>query len=231
MNIKGIHKTSLIDYPGKISSVLFSGGCNLRCKYCHNPELACNSCSLETFTNDEALTFLKERRRIIDGLTLSGGEPTISGNIEDFLESVRDIGLPAKLDTNGLKPEVVERLIRKGLLDYIAVDLKTSPEKYTLLTERDVDFSRIRETLDIVRESGVEYEVRTTCIPFYVTMEDFASIKREIGLVKKYYLHQFVNTVTLHASLRGISPYSLSTLNQFRAFVTTFSTVCELRGV
>ncbi len=231
MNIKGLHKTSLIDYPGKICSIIFTGGCNLRCKYCHNPELACDSCNLQTITNDDVLSFIKERGSLIDGISISGGEPTLAKNLFDFIRSVKDIPLAVKIDTNGLNPEVIDHLIQNRLIDYVAIDIKTSPEKYEGLTNRKVDFSRIVRTVDLVRASDVDYELRTTCIPSFVTLEDFESIKGEIGHVKQYFIQQFINNVTLDPSLSNCEPYPLSVLYSFRDFVRSFSDICEIRGI
>ncbi len=231
MNIKGIHKTSLIDYPGKICSILFTGGCNLRCKYCHNPDLACDSCNLKALSNTEALSFIKERSKLIDGISISGGEPTLAKNITDFIKLIKEIPLDVKIDTNGLNPGVIEILLRSELLDYVAIDIKTSPEKYEFLTNRKIDFSRIKQTVDIVRDSGVDYELRTTCIPHFVTLEDFASIKKEIGSVKKYYLQQFINEVTLDPSLAHYKPYPPSVLFSFQEYIKTFAEICEVRGI
>ncbi len=231
MNIKGIHKTSLIDFPGRISSVFFTGGCNLRCGYCHNPELACNSGCLRSYSNDEALGFIKKRRGIIDGVTISGGEPTISGNRESFIGAVKEMSVAVKIDTNGLNPAVVARLADRGLVDYVAIDIKTSPKKYDFVVGRHVDFSRVAETVGIIKNSGIEYELRTTCIPGYVTLEDFGSIGAALGRVKRYFLQQFVPDVTLDESFHDLRPYAVETLHGFRAYVATFADLCELRGV
>lgn len=231
MNIKGIHKTSLIDYPGKICSILFTGGCNLRCRYCYNPDLACNNCSLETFTNEETISFVERRKNLIDGISISGGEPTLAKNIDTFIKSVKDISLSVKIDTNGSNPEVIRRLIGKGLLDYVAIDVKTSPDKYEMLTGAQFAFSDVVKTITIVQDAGVDYEIRTTCIPFYVTLDDFVAIRDEIGRVSRYYLQQFVNTRTLDEAVSSYTPYSAVQLHAFRDFVSTFADVCEIRGL
>jgi pyruvate formate lyase activating enzyme len=231
MNIRGIHKTSLIDFPGKISSVLFSGGCNLRCGYCHNPELACNSLDLDRISNDDAFDFINKRKDLIDGISISGGEPTLSKNIDDFIHAIKKMKLAVKIDTNGLSPDVIERLLEKNLLDYAAVDMKTSPQKYSLLTGTKVDFNRIRRTVDILKASGIDYELRTTCIPHFVTIEDFADINKSVGRVKNYYLQQFVNEVTLDLSMSSLEPYPLTTLRDFQNYVSTFSGHCGIRGI
>lgn len=231
MNIKGIHKTSLIDFPGSISAIIFSGGCNLRCRYCHNPDLACNSCGLQGYSNDEALTFIMSRIHLIDAVVLSGGEPTLSPRIKDFTRTLKNLGLKVKLDTNGFNPDIVNDLVHEGLLDYIAMDIKTSPEKYHLLTGNDSPFDTIIDTLDILRHSGVLYELRTTCIPEYVTMDDLFAIRDKVEHVDAYFLQQFVNTTTLDEAFHTIQPYPPETLISFKQFVSTFADTCEVRGI
>ncbi len=232
MNIRGIYKTSLIDYPGKISAVLFTGGCNLRCRYCHNPDLACNWKEMVHSSNEEALDLLRKRKNLIDGVTISGGEPTLSKNLFSFVEKIKELQLSVKLDSNGLQPDVLGDLISGGLLDYAAIDIKTSPEKYRLLTGSVVDFNCIAGSIDILRTSGIDYEVRTTCVPLYVTMEDLGSIRNSIGRVKKYFLQQFQSdTRLLDRSWEVMEPYPAETLRQFRDFVLTFADRCEIRGI
>ncbi|MCU0848704.1 MAG: anaerobic ribonucleoside-triphosphate reductase activating protein [Spirochaetes bacterium] len=232
MNIRGIYKTSLIDYPGKISTVLFTGGCNLRCKYCHNPALACNLPGLELTPNDEAISFIEKRSGLIDGVTITGGEPTLSPNISEFLKKLKNRSIPVKLDSNGLNPSVIERLVGEGLLDYVAIDVKTSPEKYRELTGSDVDFGKIYRSVSILRDSGVDYEIRTTCIPGYVTVDDFYGIGGAIGRVSSYYLQQFrKDTPLLDESCMELSPYTRETLLGFREIVLGFADFCIIRGI
>lgn len=231
MNIKGIYKTSLIDYPGKICSIIFIGGCNLRCRYCHNPDLATNSKDLRIYTNEETLNFLRKRQGLIDGITLSGGEPTLPTDLEDFIYSVKKIPLSVKIDTNGLNPDIIENLLNKKLLDYVSVDVKTSPDKYEQLVRKKIDFSRIIKTIKLLKNSAIDFEIRTTCIPDFVALEDFQIIKNEIGKVKRYYLQQYINKVTLDPSLQEHQPYHPSVLKKFRDFVQTFSEICQIRGI
>jgi pyruvate formate lyase activating enzyme len=197
MNIRGIDKTSLIDFPGKICTVLFCGGCNLMCGFCHNPDLVRNSPELTRISNDEALTFLTKRRRLIDGVTLSGGEPTLAKSFVPFISDIKTLSLQVKLDTNGLNPNVVENCIHEGLLDYVALDIKTSPSKYRQITGVQVDFSRILATLAILKTSGIDYELRTTCVPGYAEPDDFREIIQSVGNVKRYFLQQFISRVPL----------------------------------
>jgi pyruvate formate lyase activating enzyme len=232
MNIRGIYKTSLIDYPGKISAVIFSGGCNLRCRYCHNPSLVCGQAETRGSSNQEALEFIKKRRPVIDGVTLSGGEPTLNSGIKAFIESVKDLGLKVKLDTNGTNPKVIEALQGDSRPDFIALDIKTSPSKYSSLTGTQVDFSKISESIDIIRSRGIDYEIRTTCVPGYISVEDLSEIRDSIGPVKSYCLQQFIRDVPLiDDSLRRAVPYSRDTLNAMIEFIKGFSDHQELRGI
>jgi len=231
MHIKGIHKTSLIDYPGKICSILFTGGCNLRCRYCQNQELVYNSDDIQTYNIEDILRLLKKRKGLIDGVVISGGEPTISNDLNNFIKAIKNIPLLVKLDTNGLNPIAIKSLITNNLIDYLAIDIKTSPEKYEQLSQKKVDFLEIMKTIEIVKESTIEFELRTTCIPYFVTIEDLQSIKRHIGFIKKYYLHQFINKKTLDPSLQEYKPYPLSTLYHFKDFIKTFADICEIRGI
>ena len=232
MNIRGIHKTSFIDFPGKISAVLFSGGCNLGCGYCHNPALARNDASLEVIPEEKVLGFFTRRKGLIDGVTLSGGEPTLEKNLHQFIKSIKNIPLAVKLDTNGLKPDVVYSLLEDGLLDYVALDIKTSPEKYNRLTNRDVDFSLILKTLDHVRESGIAYEIRTTCVPGFCDEDDFRKIAAATGRVKRYALQQFVSSVDmLDNSMSQLDPYPSRYLESLRDLVLSFADECFIRGI
>lgn len=232
MNIRGIYKTTLIDYPGKISAAIFTGGCNLKCRYCHNPGLVLGDDSECQFSEEEVLALLIKRKHLIEGLTISGGEPTLQKDLDLFIEKVKSIPLAVKLDTNGCAPDVLDNLISRGLLDYVAIDIKTSPYKYNELTGREIDFPQIRRSIDILRNSGIDYEVRTTCIPGYVTMDDFRAIKESVGHVKKYALQQFVNeNCLIDARLQEISPYPVKVLLEFKQFVETFTDYCEIRGI
>ncbi len=232
MNIRGLFKTSLIDYPGKICSVIFTGGCNLRCGYCHNPELAMNSSDLEKFEDEEIFSFIEKRKGLIDGITVTGGEPAIDSGLIPFLERVNSMGLHVKLDTNGFLPHVISECIEKGLVDYVAVDVKTSPEKYPLLTGRDFSFNEIVTTLDILKKSLIDYEIRTTCVPGFVTVNDIIKIGESTGRVKKYYLQQFVNINTLlDDRLKQLKPYTSEYLNLLKNETEKFTDFCFIRGI
>lgn len=232
MNIRGLFKTSLVDYPGRVSAVIFTGGCNLRCGYCHNPDLALNSPALELIDESEVIAFLKKRGKLLDGITVSGGEPSMDRGLIPFLEKVKSLGLSVKLDTNGFFPRVISDCIEKKLIDYTAVDVKTSPEKYPSLTGKDVSFNEILNTLEIVKNSAIDYEIRTTCVPGFVTVDDIKKIGESVGRVKKYYLQQFVNTnILLDSGIKMLVPYTADFLNELKAEAEKFSGFCSIRGI
>jgi pyruvate formate lyase activating enzyme len=231
MDIKGIQKTSLVDYPGKISSVLFFGGCNFSCGYCHNPDLVRGSNDLRTYSESEILEFLKNRSSLIDGVVVTGGEPTLYKDIESFIQTIKDIPLYVKIDTNGSNPSIIEKLLKKSIVDYIAIDIKSSPEKYELAAGVKVNTDLILDTVKLVKDSGVDYELRTTCAPPFVSSNDFIKIKEWIGSVKKYYLQQFVNKSTLDHLLNNCTPYTAAVLYEFQDIIMTFADVCEVRGI
>lgn len=232
MNIRGLFKTSLVDFPGRISPVIFTGGCNLRCGYCHNPGLATNSSDLEKIDDEAVFSFLEKRKGLIDGVTVSGGEPALDPGLIPFLRRVRSMGLPVKLDTNGLYPGVISECIKSGLVDYIAVDIKTSPARYSSLTRMDVDFATILNTINLLRHSHIDHEFRTTCVPGFITVEDIQKIGEVTGRVKKYYLQQFVNTADLlDSNIKSLNPYPVDYLYLLREEVLKFSDYCAIRGI
>ncbi len=232
MNIRGLYKTSLIDYPGKISAVVFTGGCNLKCGFCHNPDLVLNHNKLQEISIDDIISFLKKRYPIIDALVITGGEPTLSPNIEKFSKEIKSLGISIKIDTNGLKPEIISSLIKNKLIDYVALDIKTSPEKYETATGAKPDFTKILETLKILTGSGIQYEVRTTCIPGLVTEKDITEIGEAVGHLDKYYLQQFFpDKPLIDESFRKLTPYTTDVLHKFKEAASSFSTFTGLRGI
>ncbi len=233
MNIRGIYKTSLIDFPGRISAVLFNGGCNLRCRYCHNPELVHPDPSTEPeHTENEILAFLKKRAGLLEGVVLTGGEPTIDPGIIPFLHQVKDTGLAIKLDTNGFRPDVLACILEESLVDYVAMDIKTSPSRYPELTGRDISFDTILESFSLLEKSGVTFELRTTCIPEYVTEETLSQAGESLGSVPIYYLQQFVNDNPLvDPEWKDVQPYPVHLLHRLCDVVSRFALKCEIRGI
>jgi len=231
MNIRGIYKTSLINFPGRICTVLFTGRCNLRCRYCYNPELVADSGELEHYSADYVLSFMEKRKKLIKAVTLSGGEPTIDPDIEPFMKKLKTAGLAVKLDTNALNPTVIERLVSQKLIDYAAVDVKTSPEKYGALVGTQVDFYFIKKTIELLAYFHVDMEIRTTCVPGFAEIDDFERIGRALGHVSAYCIQQFIpSDQLLDRGMSSLKPYPSSHLQKIADFVKTFANVCSIRG-
>ncbi len=232
MNIRGLSKTSLVDFPGKISAVVFTGGCNMRCPFCHNPELALGGSSLEEIGMDEILAFLEKRRGMIDGVTITGGEPALQKDLPEFIKIIKGMSFLVKLDTNGLMPAVIENISRIVPADYYALDVKSSPEKYSHATGINADCAKIRETLDIIRSSGTGYEVRTTCVPGIVDAEDITAAGEYFGRVSRWYMQQFVNrNAMLDSSMNSVSPYPAQYMKKMQQAGAAFADSCMVRGV
>ena len=194
MNIGGLQKLTLLDFPGKVACTVFTVGCNLRCPFCHNASLVTHPQDAGYVTDDELFSFLQKRAGILDGICVSGGEPTLQKDLPEFLEKLKKLGYAVKLDTNGTSPKLLSSLIESSLVDYVALDIKNSPEKYAL-TCGNVDlFDKISESVSILLSGGVDYELRTTVVKGYHEVSDFESIGRFIKGAKRYYLQSFVDS-------------------------------------
>lgn len=207
MLIGGLQRFSLIDYPGKISAVVFTQGCNFRCPYCHNPELV--SFNREGLIEENyILSFLEERRGKIDGVVLTGGEPTLQSDLVDFLREIKNLGFLVKLDTNGSCPEIIEELLEAKLLNYIAMDVKASLENYSEITNVKVDIEKIKRSIDIIMHSGVSYEFRTTIVKSQLKRDDILKIGESIRSAELYVLQSFRPTKTLDPNFLKETSYT-----------------------
>lgn len=203
----------------------------MRCGYCHNPELALNDSSLPTYSNEDIIRMLAERKNKINAVVLSGGEPALSSKIIPFAEELRGLGFAIKLDTNGTKPAVLAALADKGLVDYAAIDVKTSPAKYKALTGVAA-FADVKESVEILKARGINFEIRTTCVPEFGEAEDFAAIQRELVHVPKYCLQQFVPMENImDAEFAKLTPYPPAHLKVLQKMVSAFADVCIIRGI
>jgi len=204
----GLQKTTLIDYPGLVASTVFTHGCNLRCPYCHNPELVTGHPPAEFISREVFFTFLEKRKKVLDGVCITGGEPLLYDDLPEFIEQIRHYGLKVKLDTNGLLPDK----LKSAKVDYIAMDLKTVPSKYGRLTSgilgvsgtknisADINNSiseKILESLDYLKHSKIEHETRTTWVPGINNLEDIPEMARLLKGVQRYYITPFRPGVTL----------------------------------
>lgn len=198
MVLGGIQKNSLIDYPGKNSCVLFFAGCNFSCPYCHNPNLIKGEWLSSCFVDDEsALNFLKERKGFLDGVVISGGEPTIQKNLFSLCKKIKQIGYPIKLDTNGSRPQVLKQLIKEGLVDYIAMDIKTDLSLYSPLIKKSHNPDNILASVEHIMVSAMDYEFRTTCVKPFVDANIIRNIAKIIEGARLYVLQPFNNTNVL----------------------------------
>ena len=191
MRIGGLQKLTLIDYPGKLAAIVFTQGCNLRCGYCHNPELVLSSRFESRVQEDEVLSFLDRRRLFLNGVVISGGEPTLQKDLMDFMKKVKHMGFSIKLDTNGTLPEVLGEIIQSRLIDYIAMDIKTSLERYDQITGVSCLLEKIKESIRLIRNSGIEFEFRTTAVKPFCSREDLGRIQHLMGAFDRYQIQIF----------------------------------------
>lgn len=197
MIIGGLQKTSLIDYPGKVSCVIFFSGCNFDCPYCYNPDLVKGRSSMAMTTN-AVYDFLLRRKGFLDGVVLSGGEPTIQNELFSFCETIRQMGYPIKLDTNGSRPQVIHRLIDERLIDYIAMDIKTDPFNYSPIIQKDCNPEHILSSIRIIMDSMIPHEFRTTCVKPLVDAGVILRVSQHIKGSMLYALQRFQNVGVLH---------------------------------
>ena len=197
MIIGGLQKVSLIDYPGKVSCVVFLSGCNFGCPYCHNPDLVRGGTPSALLNKKEVYGFLQKRSGVLDGVVISGGEPTLQKDLFYLCEKIKQLGYPIKLDTNGSRPDVIERLIFEGLVDYIAMDVKTDPLHYSPHIVRDYDPADILLSIRVIIESDILYEFRTTCVRPIVGKAAIESIAGIIKGARLYALQRFCNNKVL----------------------------------
>ncbi|MCX5772335.1 MAG: anaerobic ribonucleoside-triphosphate reductase activating protein [Candidatus Hydrogenedentes bacterium] len=192
MNIAGVEKCSFVDYPGRLAAVFFVPGCNWNCFYCHNQTLLRNEGLRPRVSREEAFNLLNARRGLLDGVVVTGGEPTLQSGLREFIAAVRDLDYLVKLDTNGSRPQVLGALLAEGLLDYVAMDLKAPMPKYEAVCGAPVDHRHINESIDLIMSSDVEYEFRTTVVP-QLTHADVVAIARRIQGARRYVLQQYRN--------------------------------------
>lgn len=199
MIIGGLQQTSLIDFPEKISAIIFTQGCNFRCSYCHNPELL--KAQNTDYSFEKIMEFLKKRIGKLDGVVITGGEATLQNDLPECISKIRELGFEIKLDTNGTNPEMLQNLINQGLVDYIAMDIKAPLDKYFDITGLNFNTEKIMQSINIIKSSGVEYEFRTTVLKKFLDKSDFEKIGDLLDGTKKYYLQKFVSAKILDGTL------------------------------
>lgn len=200
MLIGGLQKLSLVDYPGKTCISLFTIGCNMRCGFCHNKELVVPTCFVPALDNEQVMKFIKSRRKLVEAVTISGGEPTLQPDLAEFICQIKALGFLVKLDSNGTKPQVLEDLIKRNLLDFIAMDVKAPLKNYQKVTNRPIVEKDIKASIQLIKSSGLGYEFRTTVVKGLHKIEDFDAIGKLIsqgGKAKRYALQRFLPAKTL----------------------------------
>ncbi len=228
MHIHGLQKLAMVDYPGKLAATVFTGGCNLRCPFCHNALLVTRLAETPEIPEQEVLDFLSSRRGLLDGVVLTGGEPLLQPDAADFLRKVRELGFAVKLDTNGTNPDMLEALAQEGLLDYAAMDIKNSPDRYAE-TCGGVDLlGPVKQSAALLMAGAVDYEFRTTvCAPLH-TPEEMAGIGRWLKGAKRYFLQPFVDSGELVGS--GMKPLTKEEIEALRDSVLPDIPSTQIRG-
>ncbi len=207
--IVGFAKTSLLDWDGMIATTVYLQGCNLRCPFCHNPDLVSVNGEVEEAPWEVLEEYLSENNDFLDGVVVTGGEATLNEDLPDMIRRIRSLGLKVKLDTNGTNPGMLEDLLRAGLLDCVAMDVKGPlDQQYSQVCGTEVDLEAIKRSIELIMTSGVDYEFRTTVVPHYLNPGDVERIAAYIGGAKKYALQRFKNDRTLDKRLGQIQPYS-----------------------
>jgi len=227
-------ETSLLDWDGKIVSTLYTPYCNFRCPYCQNAGLVLNPGQYETIPFEVISNFLINHRNWIDGICLTGGEPCFFEDLPEFLEKIRNLGMEIKLDTNGTFPKMLQRVIDRGLVNYVAMDIKAplnfnAYEESTRIKSKEL-LEKVRESIRLIIHSGVDYEFRTTVVPSLHSEEDILEIAREIGRAKKYALQNFSNRETMDPEFQKISPYKIEELEKICELCLQYVQCCVVRG-
>lgn len=247
MKIGGLQKLTLIDYPGKIACTVFLIGCPLRCPFCYNRELVLpeliekHAQRGHPISQKEFFDFLKEKKRLLDGVTITGGEPCANADLPDFCQKIKEMGLLVKLDTNGYEPEMVKKLIDKKLIDYVALDVKAPKEKYGKLIGIENEFfvakiaKNIEKMIEILKEGKIDYEFRSTVIPTLLEKKDILEIGKWLWEVNsnqkipKYFLQNFRPEKTIDPSFEKIKPYPHEYLLEIQKSISPFFETCQIR--
>jgi len=229
MKIGGLQKFSMIDYPDKIACIVFTQGCNFRCPYCHNPELVKPEMFGESLSEEEFFDFLKERVGKLDAVSITGGEPTLQYDLIEFIKKIRDLGFLIKLDTNGTNPDMLKEIIDQKLVNYLAMDIKAPFSKYEEITKMPVNIEKIKQSMEMIKNSGIDYEFRTTLVKKLLAPEDIEQIGRDIAGAKQYFLQKFVSTKTVDEKVLNEETYSEEELENLKERLKPFVAKCLSR--
>ena len=236
MEIIGLQKLTLLDFPGKMSCTVFLSGCNFRCPWCHNPELVLPE-QIEKQSPlpiKDFFLFLKQRKKLLQGVCIGGGEPTLNKDLPKFCEKIKTLGYKIKLDTNGSNPMMLKDLIKRKLVDYVAMDIKGPKEKYSEMigfkgSINTYLLDKIQESINILKKDKVDYEFRTTLIPTLLNKKDILAISNWIRPAKKYVLQNFKENKTLDSQFEKLKPFSEEFLFTLKKAITPFFETVEVR--
>jgi len=232
MIIAGLQKTTLIDYPGKIACVVFLAGCNFRCPWCYSSELVLplKIAKQPRISEEDFFDFLRQRQGKLEGVVICGGEPTINKELYQFIEKIKQFGFFVKLDTNGSNPKMLKDLVSAKLIDYVAMDIKLSKEKYQMVFAEKIDFKNIEESVDFLKQGKVDFEFRTTVVNTIHKEEDFLEIAKWIGGKNvKYYLQNFRAEKTIDPEFEKIEPFKEEFLKEIAKEISPYFKICQLR--
>lgn len=227
MKIGGLQYCSLIDYPGKISAIVFTVGCNFRCPYCHNPELVDETA--DEVPEAKIFDFLTRRRNLLDAVTVTGGEPTMHDDLPDFIRKIKEMGFLVKLDSNGTNPEMLEHVINEKLVDYVAMDIKAPLRSYEKTVGRPVNRASIEKSIALLLKNSVPYEFRTTVVKSLLSKDDLREIGESIRGAKTYNLQKFVPTKTLNPAFIRKTTYSDDEFRDMQQMMGEFVDECSVR--
>ncbi len=231
MKIGGLQKTTLIDFPGKVAATVFTVGCNFRCPYCYNISLVKDTGPTPEMPLEEFLSFLEKRKKVLDGVCITGGEPTLHSDLPKLIDEIKSLGLEVKLDTNGSNPEMLGQLIKEKKPDYIAMDIKAPLEKYGSISRVQLDKEKIKKSVELIKNSGIEYEFRSTVVPGLFTKEDAKAIGEWLKGAKAFFIQQFRPMDSmLDSSLKKVLPFSREELEEFKKTMEPFFEKVEIRG-
>ncbi len=224
----GLQRFSLIDYPGELTAIVFTIGCNFRCPYCHNPELV--NRTAERLPEDKILSFLNKRRGKLTAVSITGGEPTIHGKeLLSFIKAVKNLGYKVKIDTNGTNPELLETLIKEKLIDYVAMDVKAPMNRYGEVVRANMDTSLIEKSIDLILDGKVPYEFRTTVLKGMLDENDIEKILKTIKAAQLYCIQNFIPTKTLNPSFLHKGGLSKRELEKLKILSEKYVKICQIR--
>jgi pyruvate formate lyase activating enzyme len=230
-SIKGLQKTSVVDYPPYVACTIFISTCNFRCGFCYNSDLVNDSDKLKEYSEDDIMQFLESKKSILDGVCITGGEPTLYKNLKEFIKKIKNKNLKVKLDTNGTNPHIIKDLLDNNLLDYIAMDIKSSKENYDKAAGVKVNIENLNKSIDIIKNSNIDYEFRTTAVPGLIDENIIKDIGEWLKGAKKYAIQQFhPNKNLIDSSLEQKKPYDIKTLERFKDIMGNYVDVVELRA-